>query len=865
MNPLPLYLTPLIGREQACIDLTDLLQRASVRLLTLNGSGGVGKTRLACAVVHTVRKSFPDGICFVPLSSIHDHVQVWPAIIQALGIQGAPQAADELLQTYLCEKRILLLLDNFEQVVEAAPQLVPLLSACPGLTILVTSRETLRIEGEQEFHVRPLPVPDLTTSHEHTQWQENPAIALFVERARAISFDFRLTTANVQTIAQICIRLDGLPLALELAAARIKLLPPQALLARLTQSLNLLTTGRRDAPPRQQTLRRTIQWSYDLLSANEQLLFQRLAIFIDGCTLSTLETFYQSLDGDEAELIDGIASLLQKNLLLPADHDEEQPRLRMLETLREFGLECAQTSDEWPRVQLAYAHYYLDFAEKGCKALFGKAQRDWLKLFLHEQGNLRVLMQRCQQNQEESALVARLGAALGTYWLFLGMNRQHTYLVEGVRFLQYTLEVSPDQSSDIYIRSLIAYGGLLISLGEAERGVTYCQQGLELSRRAGSIQGIIYSLWMVFLFPLKSGNFLQARQLIEEAIALARAHPEHCPEWGAAFTLGFSLHLAGIVALCQRHLAQARIWFEESIQWCREAGEDTVIVWSQIYLGEVAIFENREREARILLEQGLSQARNYDMFLYVVEGLNYLGLVELRTGSLAQARLRLQESLHINEESVKDISNLMRSHIWLAGVSIAQEDFAEACRLLDDGLNIALRIQDQWFIAQGLEGLVMVAIAWKKWHWAARLLAAAEEIRIAIDGLRSPRDQALYDKQVTTVCETLGSQKFKLAWKQGQQMNPQQVIQERSSIEEEPITSVNRSAVSVTTLGLTRRECDTLAWLMKGLTNAQIADQMVVTTMTVNSHLRSIYSKLGVTSRTLAVRFIHDNQINLDG
>ncbi len=388
----PVILAPLIGREQDVAAVCIMLQRPEVRLLTLLGTGGIGKTRLVVQVAYEMREHFTDGVCFIPLAEVNDVGLVMHAIAKELGVQEiGVQPITEQVKSFLHDKRFLLLLDNFEHVTAAALQVEELLAACPALKIVVTSRAALHVQVEYEYPVSPLSLPDLTRSADDSLFSQSAAMTLFVQRAQAILPTFQITPANARTIAEICVRLDGLPLAIELAAARIKLLPPQALLARLSQRLQVLTSSRRDAPARQQTLRNTLKWSYDLLDAQEQRLFRRLSVFVGGWTLEAVEAVCRAESEQEQvnfSPLDGIGSLLDKSLLLQVGRESEEPRLIMLETMREYGRECLRESGEGEVSERAHALYYLQLVQEAEPHLKGEQQLSWFARLEQEMANI---------------------------------------------------------------------------------------------------------------------------------------------------------------------------------------------------------------------------------------------------------------------------------------------------------------------------------------------------------------------------------------------------------------------------------------------------------------------------------------------
>jgi predicted ATPase/DNA-binding XRE family transcriptional regulator len=398
---LPAQPTTLIGRTKEIAAVRDLLLRTDVRLVTLTGPGGTGKTRLALQAAAELLDNFADGVYVVMLEPISDPALVAPTIAQTLGVkERAGQAPLERLKAHLRDRRLLLLLDNFEQILAAAPIVAELLAAAPELKVLITSRALLHLYGEHEFAVPPLAVPDLNELPPLDALAQFAAVDLFVQRARAVKLDFALTHANAPAIAEICARLDGLPLAIELAAARTKLFTPEALLARLRNRLALLTGGARDLPARQQTLRGTLDWSYNLLDASEQRLFRRLGVFVGGCTLeaaaavmsSELRAVSDDLYNSELDILDGLASLLDKSLLRQNEGPDDEPRFVMLETIREYALERLAESGEEETVRNQHAAYYFALAHEAERHLRGAEQVRWLGRLALEHDNLRAAL-----------------------------------------------------------------------------------------------------------------------------------------------------------------------------------------------------------------------------------------------------------------------------------------------------------------------------------------------------------------------------------------------------------------------------------------------------------------------------------------
>lgn len=475
-------LTPLIGRDDEVQAVCALLQCSTARLLTLAGPGGIGKTRLALQIAAELQESFLDGLCIVSLASVSEPGAVLLALMHALGLHDAdPDLAFERLVAFLRNKHMLLVLDNFEQVIEAASLLVDLLACCSGLRMLVTSRAILRVRGEHEFPLSPLALPDLQHLPDHENLLYVPSINLFVQRAQAIKPDFRLTDSNARCIAEICAGLDGVPLALELAAARIKHLSPQELLRRLEHRLDVLTLGRADMPSRQQTLRATLAWSYDLLTTDERTLFQRMALFVGGCTLEQLETFCASLPGLAVPVLDVVASLIDKSLLQWSEQPDNEPRLLMLETVREYALECLEASGERKVCRQAHALCYIALIKEAEKSENEPQRPLWLGRLEQDDENIRAMLQWLLENERVEELL-QLIDVLGQFWFMRGSISERKCLLEQA----LAAESFGRTPAHLQAKALYIAGRLAFYQNDLELAKSFLEKGERLCRAEGS-------------------------------------------------------------------------------------------------------------------------------------------------------------------------------------------------------------------------------------------------------------------------------------------------------------------------------------------------------------------------------------------
>jgi predicted ATPase/DNA-binding CsgD family transcriptional regulator len=767
-NNLPLPLSSFVGRDEAMAEVRRLL--ATTRLLTLTGPGGVGKTRLALEVATASLGDFDDGVCWVDLAPLCEAGLVAHTAALALGLSDDPQRSYmELLEHYLRERSVLLVLDNCEHVVAECAELAgQLLAQGRNLVILATSREPLGIDGETVWAVPPLTLPCLEGMPAREEVFRSEAGQLFLERARASRPDLVVTEAVAGAIAEVCCRLEGIPLAIELAAARVRVLSVPQIAARLDDLFQLLAGGSRIAFPRHQTIEATIAWSYDLLTRPEQKLFERLATFVGfgleaaGAVASDPAGTGAIQPGDVLELL---SQLVQKSLVLM--REGERVRYSMLETIRQYAWERLLASGELPRVRQRHLRYHVQLAERAESKLEGEDQLAWLRLLEVEHDNLRHALVACEEMGAGEAGL-RLAAALAAFWLRVG------YLSEGAGWLERALAAGP-QDGPVRAKALYRAGRLAQQGGDYAKAMALARKSLTLSRDLGDKPGMARGLSLLGWITHARGDRDRACRLLEEGLALAR-------ESGEERTIARTLLFLGDLRLRQGAYVQAAELLQECLGFYQQMGDGWNMAWALGGLGELA----------------------------------------RRQGDHQRAVAQLQLSLVLYEE-----------------------------------------LDSKPEIPYVLEGLALVAADQGQFQRAARLWGAASSLRHDVQASLWPSYEADYAPAEERARASLGAKAFALARAEGQEMTRAQALALAAEVAAPaaPATSlpdtapVPHSRSRAREYGLTPRQAEVLRLVAAGLTDAQVAEKLVISPRTVGKHLQSIYSKLDLPSRSAATRW----------
>jgi predicted ATPase/DNA-binding winged helix-turn-helix (wHTH) protein len=706
---LPAPRTSLIGRERETREAAELLLGRDVRLLTLTGAGGAGKTRLAIAAASSIAPKFPGGVQFVGLASTARPELVATAIAKSLDLQQAPnRTVAELVREHLQHSEpFLLVLDNFEQVLEAATLVADFLANCPSVKVMVTSRAGLRIYGEQEFPVAPL--------------EQNSAVQLFVQRATAVRPNFVMTAENSTAIREICSRLDGLPLAIELAAARTKLLSPSAILDRLQSRLHLLTGGALDLPERQQTLRNTIDWSHELLSEAEQTLFRRFAVFVGGGTLEAAEAVCNTGRDLGIDLFDGLSSLFDKNLIQRVDRPEAESRFTMLETIREYALERLAASGEEYATRRAHAAYCLVLGEEGNPELTPAARSAWLSRCDLEIDNYRSALDWLLQSQEVDWTL-RLSIALFRFWDM----REH--LAEGCSRLESILELTNNNHRKERAKICIFLGALLTAQGDYPAAERFLQESLSLYESQGDPRGVAASLNAVGVSARDRGDYDSARQFFEKSLQCWRAAAD-------PISTARCLHNLANVLKVQSDYSRAQSLLDEAIPLFEEHGDHSGAAWSINQRGDIAREQGDFPSAQAFYERALKAFRQ----------------IGDRWGSA-------------------------RSLTDLGSIYCEERDFEAAETAYRSALQAFSELGHRRGMARALEGMACLAAARGEAKRAITLAAAAEHMRRIIGAPLPQAEQSKLDANLSVAGKSIGEKERKAAWAEGAAMSPETAI-----------------------------------------------------------------------------------------
>ncbi len=709
-------LTPLIGRIQEVTTVCALLLAPNVRLVTLTGAGGMGKTRLSLQVATDLKEQFADGCWFISLAALDDPELVVPTIARSLGIkESRDRALNEALLNNLADKDMLLVLDNFEQVIPAAYQVAEILALAPRLKLLITSRTILHLLGEYEFVVPPLRFVDLRNTPSGEELVDSPAVALFVQRARAVNAAFTLTPENASAVVKICTHLDGLPLAIELAASRIKFLSPAALLNRLEGSateaspLNELVDGARNLPARQQTMRRAIDWSYNLLSEDEQDLFRHLAVFVGGCTLEAAAavcgdstTAYPLLTPPEHALHaleNKLASLVDQSMLLQIKTPDDEPRFGMLEALREYALEHLTVhSKEWTTLKRRHARYFMALVEAAEPKFEGAEQETWLDRLGMEHDNLLAALAwsySSEASEEDTETGLRLAAAMWQFWLIRG------YVNEGRVWLSRLIERAKSAPKLAHARALNGAGFLNWMWGDSQQAKALLNESLLIFKEQDDRHGTAWVLNHLGHVALAENEFELAHNLVVESLRLFR-------ELDSDSHIAWDLLNLGDIVLAQGDETQASVHYAESQALFRKIGDHRGMAWALDRLGQRAQAHQNYEEATRLYTESISLFQKVGDKRSTAWVLNHLGKVALAQDNFEQAQLILEESLV-----------LFREISWLLDGAWATLDLGDAAwelgsevrakSLFGKSLILFREVDDQRGAAEALERLERLA------------------------------------------------------------------------------------------------------------------------------------------------------------
>jgi len=804
LGNLPVPSTPLLGREQELEALTQLLRRDEVRLVTLTGPGGTGKTRLGLQVASNLSEAFTDGTFFVSLAANTDAKLVMSTIAQTFGIFENPvRSVAEGVIAHLREKNLLLLLDNFEQVVEATPVVAELLAACPQLKILVTSRSVLHLTGEHEFPVPPLATPNPKHGVTLAALTQYAAIKLFVQRAAAVKPGFVLTPENAPAVAEICFRLDGLPLAIELAAARLKLFSPQTMLARLGSRFELLKGGARDMPARHHTLQQAIAWSYDLLRTEEKSFFRRLAVFSGGCSFEAVEAVWRAQNDLTCSALDGVAALIDKSLLRQDQTADDEPRFVMLETIREYALECLRANEDWEAARRAHADFFLALALQAEPELTGPKQKIWLTKLEREHDNFRAVLKWVEETGEaEHGL--RLGGALWRFWLVRG------HMLEGRERLTALLALpGSDQRTRERAKVLNGAATIMHEMGDYPAAHQFLLKSLEIWRELGDNKAAAAAINNLSWVAAMRCEFDTARALAAESLMLYQ-------ELGDKRGIALALNNLGIAAIFQGDFTTARSLQESGLSLRREIGDERGIAFVMTNIGWIDGLQGYYEKAMAILQEAYDKLKLLGDKQIMAIALSYQGNAAIIHGDLEQAKTLLEESApfikevgskwglacygytlgivaheqgncKLAEEHLEESLSLFRAleNKWgmayvlsfRGHIKLEKNDLDGALACYKESLELSRKIGNRLGVANALLGFGRLSHAVGNQNRAARLFAAAEALHRATAAPIPAYVRARFDREVSAARMALGEQNFSTEYGEGKKMAVEQAIE----------------------------------------------------------------------------------------
>ena len=796
---LPLQLTSFVGREGERVEVGRMLE--TTRLLTLVGAGGVGKTRLALHVAADQMDQYPDGVWLVELAPLVDPLPVPRAVAAVLGVREQPGTpVMQTLVTALQPLRVLLMLDNCEHLVVACAELVSgLLRTCPEVRILATSREPLNVSGEIAWPVPPLALPDPHLEPSAEQVVRYEAARLFMERATAALPTFQVTDRNAAAVLEVCHRLDGLPLAIELAASRVKLLSVEQIADRLADRFRLLVGGSRSAPARQQTLRATVDWSYQLLAESERRLFERLSVFAGGWALEAAEAVCSGDGVDPGDVLDLLGCLVDKSLVA-AEHRGVIERYQFLETIRQYARERLEASGDTRRVESRAAQFFVRLAERAEPEMIGPRQAEWLARLEREHDNFRSVL-RWGLNGGDVELAVRLAGALRRFWLV------HGHFGEGQAWLDQAVARAHQVQPVVQAKVLLGGGALAWVRGAYDRATNLLQMSVEVARVAG------------------------------EATAMADA-----------------LNELGNIAGVRGDLAASRMHHEAALALRRESGDQAGVARSLVNLGAVAYSQGDPSRAEMLCRESLTAARRAGDTRTVADVLTGLGSLASDRGELDAAQAWLEEALQLRRD-LHDPGGMAQVISNLGDTALLQGDLHRAATFYAEALELARDLGDARLTAYGLVNVARAAAEQKQAWRAARLLAASNVLCDTVGirwGVPQQRD---YDHGLAAARTALGESSFAAAWAEGRALSLDQAVTEALTMQEPKPSTEVRTRRRLPG-GLTEREAEVLRLVAQGKTNRQVADELVLSERTVAHHLGSIFSRLGVSSRAAATAWL---------